>query len=192
MTFDEAVAALERGGVAVVPTDTVYGLAASPSAPGGVAQLFRLKGRDRAKAIPVLAPGASELEAVAVFDARARRLGARFWPGALTLVLARAPGFDADLGGAAPTVAVRVPDHPVVLELLRRTGPLAVTSANLSGEPPLTTADSARAVFGQDVVVLEGGTCDGAASTVLDLTGEPRVLREGALDANAVLQASMS
>jgi tRNA threonylcarbamoyl adenosine modification protein (Sua5/YciO/YrdC/YwlC family) len=174
----------------VVPTDTVYGLAASLRAAGGVDELFRQKGRPREKAIPVLGHDPAALEAVASFDERAR-VAARLWPGPLTIVLPRAPGFTADLGGTGDSVAVRIPEHPLVLELLSITGPLAVTSANLSGRPPLTTAQDARRVFPSGMAVLDGGTCEGAPSTVLDLTGEPRILRAGALDAGD-LQALMS
>jgi tRNA threonylcarbamoyl adenosine modification protein (Sua5/YciO/YrdC/YwlC family) len=188
--LDVALAELDAGRPVVVPTDTVYGLAASLRAPGAVAELFRLKGRPRAKAIPVLAHDAASLEEIVSFDERARA-AARLWPGPLTVVLPRAPGFDVDLGGTGSTVGVRVPAHPVARELLRRTGPLAVTSANLSGDPPLTTAEAAREVFGASVVVVDGGACDGAPSTVVDLTGVPRVLRSGALDA-AQLQELMS
>lgn len=188
--LDEVLAELDAGRAVVVPTDTVYGLAASLRAPGGVSELFRLKGRPRSKAIPVLGHDAQALEAIAAFDERARA-AARLWPGPLTIVLQRAPGFDGDLGGTGSTVAVRVPAHPIARELLTVAGPLAVTSANLSGEPPLTTAAEAEEVFGAAVTALDGGTCDGAPSTVLDLTGEPRILREGALGA-AQLQELMS
>jgi L-threonylcarbamoyladenylate synthase len=189
-TLEVIVGELDAGRAVVVPTDTVYGLAGSLRAPGSVASLFRIKGRPRDKAIPVLAHELAALEAIASFNERARA-AARLWPGPLSIVLPRAPGFTADLGGTGATVAVRVPAHPLVLELLSITGPLAVTSANLSGRPPLTTAEDARRVFPSGLAVLDGGTCDGEPSTVLDLTGEPRVLRAGPLD-DADLQAVMS
>lgn len=188
--IDSALAELDAGRAVVVPTDTVYGLAASLRAPGAVARLFEIKGRPREKAIPVLGHDSHALEAVVSFDERARA-AARLWPGPLTVVLPRAPGFDVDLGGTGGTVAVRVPAHPVAQELLRLSGPLAVTSANLSGEPPLSTAAEVQRVFGESVAVLDGGICDGVPSTVLDLSGAPRVLREGGLSAD-MLQELMS
>jgi tRNA threonylcarbamoyl adenosine modification protein (Sua5/YciO/YrdC/YwlC family) len=190
-TLETALAELDAGRAVVIPTDTVYGLAVSLRAAGAVARLFDIKGRPRSKAIPVLGHDAAALEAVASFDERART-AARLWPGPLTIVLRRAPGFEVDLGGTGSTVAVRVPAHPIAEELLRLSGPLAVTSANISGEPPLTTAAAAEEVFGRTVTVLDGGACEGAPSTVVDLTGAaPRVLREGALGA-AQLQELMS
>jgi tRNA threonylcarbamoyl adenosine modification protein (Sua5/YciO/YrdC/YwlC family) len=188
--LDAALDALDAGRAVIVPTDTVYGLASSLRVPGAVAELFRVKGRPRAKAIPVLGYDVDALTEVASFDERARR-AARLWPGPLTIVLPRALGFEVDLGGTGDTVAVRVPAHPLARELLGATGPLAVTSANPSGDPPFTTAAAARGGFGHDITVLDGGTCDGVPSTVLDLTGEPRVLREGGVGLDA-LQALMS
>ena len=188
--LDAAAAELEAGRPVVVPTDTVYGVAASLRASRAIDGLFRIKGRPRDKAIPVLASDPAALEEIVSFNERARA-AALLWPGPLTIVLPRAPGFDVDLGGTGDTVAVRVPSLPLALELLSVTGPLAVTSANISGQPPLTSAAAAREVFGSDVVVVDGGTCDGAPSTVLDLTGEPRILRAGALGAEE-LYAVMS
>lgn len=178
----EAVAALQRGRVAVIPTDTVYGVAAAPT-DAGVAALFRVKQRPRDKAIPVLAGGVDDLAGVAELPPAARRLAARFWPGALTLVVPRASGFRVDLGGAdTSTVGVRVPDHPLALELLGRTGPLAVTSANRSGRAPAADVAGARAALGSAVsVYLDGGPAGGEASTVVALTPRLRVLRVGAV-----------
>jgi L-threonylcarbamoyladenylate synthase len=189
VTVAEAAAALGAGALAIVPTDTVYGLAARPE---GAAAIFDVKRRPRAKALPVLGASIEQLRAVAVLEGGASALAARAWPGALTLVVRRAAGFTADLGGRDDgTVAVRVPDHPVALELLRSTGPLAVTSANVSGEPPATTAAAACALA-PGAVCLDGGTCDGAPSTVVKLVGDGaggdvQVLRQGALPAEQVL-----
>jgi tRNA threonylcarbamoyl adenosine modification protein (Sua5/YciO/YrdC/YwlC family) len=111
----------------------------------------------------------------------ARTLMGAFWPGALTLVLRRRPGLEADLGGDGITIGVRVPDNDIVRELCRRVGPLAVTSANVHGEPPLTTAAAVEKAFAGDVaVVVDGGTCAGDPSTVVDCTGDAAALiREG-------------
>jgi L-threonylcarbamoyladenylate synthase len=188
----EAARVIASGRVAVIPTDTVYGLAASPARPDAVAALFELKGRPRSNPIPILAGDLRALEGVADFHDRARRIGERFWPGPLTIVLPRAPGFDVELGGDGATVAVRVPDHAVALDLLHRTGPLAVTSANLSGGEPVTTGPEAGALFGSAVVVVDGGPCDGDPSTIVDLTGHLRVLREGLLTPQVILQDTMS
>lgn len=181
-----ALDALSGGRVCVIPTDTVYGLAVSPAAAGAVEKLFRLKGRPRDKPIPVLGHDVASLEGVVTFDENARRLALKFWPGPLTTVLPRAASFTTDLGGRGESIAVRVPAHPLALELLRGSGPLAVTSANRSGEAPLTTAGAA-AQFGDDVYVLDGGPCDGAPSTIVDLTAGGSILREGALPGPTVL-----
>lgn len=179
----EAIAALERGEVIVMPTDTVYGLAARPDVPGAVAGIFAIKQRPREKPLPVLAAHIDALRDVVEVDERARRLADAFWPGPLTLVLPRATAFTCDLGGSSSrTVGVRVPALDAALELLHRTGPLAVTSANRSGSPPAATMDEARTALGRDVrVFIDGGHVGGAPSTVLELAPRPRVLREGAL-----------
>ena len=183
----DAVAAVGAGRVCVIPTDTVYGVAASLTVPGAIDRLFALKGRPRDKPLPVLGGDAASLEDVVSFDEPARRLAERFWPGPLTIVLPRSRGFTVDLGGEGTTVAVRVPAHRIALELIRATGPLAVTSANRSGAPPFTTAAEAVAEFGDDVCVLDGGTCDGAPSTIVSLAPTPIFLREGGVSAEAVL-----
>jgi L-threonylcarbamoyladenylate synthase len=189
--LEDALAALAAGRPVVLPTDTVYGLAASLDVEDAVAALFRIKGRPRAKAIPVLGASAGDLERIVSFDERARAAAA-LWPGPMTIVLPRAPGFDVDLGGTDDgTVAVRVPAHPIALEVLERAGPLAVTSANVSGRAPAASAAGARAAVGAGFVVVDGGTCDGEPSTVIDLTSAPRVLRQGALGAEK-LQFLMS
>lgn len=177
----DAADAIRAGAIAIIPTDTVYGVAARPDA---AAAIFELKQRPRDKALPVLGFDVGQLGGVAQLDEGARALAEEHWPGPLTLVVARAPSFTADLGGTDPdTVAVRVPAHPVARDLLERTGPLAVTSANVSGEPPATTYEEACALAGgSGVVCLDGGTCDGVPSTVLSLVGRPKVLRQGGLD----------
>lgn len=187
--LDAAIAALDRGKAIVIPTDTVYGLAARPENAAAVRSVFEIKRRADDQPLPVLGADSNDLARVVVMDERAVALGRDFWPGSLTLVLARAEGFPYDLGDdGIGTVAVRVPDHPIALELLARTGPLAVTSANRSGAPPAITIEEARAALGDEVgVFLDGGRVGGAPSTVLDLSGEPRILREGAVPESELL-----
>lgn len=183
------VSALRDGGVIVLPTDTVYGLACLPTIAGAVDAIFRLKGRRDDKPLPVLGDGVHALGSVAEFDDRARALAERFWPGPLTLVLPRAAGFDLNLGGDdLATVAVRVPENEKALGVLSESGPLAVTSANRSGEPPATGVAEAREIFGTEVAAyIDGGPCIGLPSTVVSLVGPVRVLRDGVLDAGEVL-----
>ena len=133
--------ALATGELVVVPTETVYGVAARPDVAGSTARLFAAKRRSRVLTLPVLASGLAAAERVAMFDRRARILAERFWPGGMTLVLARTEAATTwDLGHEADTVGVRVPAHPVALALLHRTGPLAVSSANVSGNRHRPTA----------------------------------------------------
>ncbi|HEV2755471.1 MAG TPA: L-threonylcarbamoyladenylate synthase [Actinomycetota bacterium] len=184
MDVSDVAAALRRGEPAILPTDTVYGVGALPEQARIV---FELKRRPIEKALPVLGADVVQLAQIAELGDVALHLAERAWPGPLTLVVPRATGFTADLGGTdAGTVAVRVPKHPLTLEVLRRTGPLAVTSANLSGEPPASTCDAARTLW-PGVPCLDGGACDGLPSTIVSLAGEPKVLREGALAAAEVL-----
>jgi L-threonylcarbamoyladenylate synthase len=177
-------AAIAAGEVAILPTDTVYGVGALPDRARAI---FELKRRPLEKALPVLGAGIEQLHAVAELGEAALDLAARAWPGPLTLVVPRARAFTADLGGTDPaTVAVRVPRHPLALELLRRTGPLAVTSANLSGEPPAGTCGEAQSLW-PGTPCLDGGPCDGTPSTVVSLLGEPKVLRAGELSEEQIL-----
>ncbi|MGH9151325.1 MAG: L-threonylcarbamoyladenylate synthase [Acidimicrobiales bacterium] len=190
---EQAVKALAAGQVVAVPTDTVYGLAADPFSTGGADRLFLLKRRPREMELPVLVADEEQALslATAVPDA-ARRLMAGFWPGALTLVLPRSPDLVADLGADDATVGLRCPAHPVPLALCRAYGPIATTSANRHGEPTATTAAEVAAVFGDAVaVVLDGGPCTGAPSTVVDCTGaEPKLLRDGRIPWDEVLAAA--
>ena len=178
--LDRAVEALYAGRVVIVPTDTVYGIAARVDMPGAIDRIFEIKGRERAKALPVLGASRTQLDEVAALDDRAGKLTSRYWPGALTLVLPRAPGFTTDLGGDGKTVAVRVPASETTRSLLERSGPLAVTSANRSGEPAAVTAEDARRALGDSVdVFLDTGPSAGTASTVVSLIAAPRLLRAG-------------
>ena len=191
--LDPAEAALARGGIVVLPTDTVYGVAGRPDVPGATDRLFVAKRRPRDLTLPVLVASSSDAGAVAVFDERARVLAERYWPGALTMVLPRADRARGwELGDERTTVGVRVPAHDAALALLRRTGPLAVTSANVSGEPTAPDCDGVLAALGDavDVYLCAGTLSGGVASTVLDLSGsEAKVLREGALPPGELLAA---
>jgi L-threonylcarbamoyladenylate synthase len=190
---DEGVAwvagALERGAVVALPTDTVYGLAAHPAHPEALATLFALKHRPADVALPILVGHEDQIREVAGRLGRAASHLARdHWPGPLTLVVPRAAGFGADLGGppsAAHTVGIRWPDHALTASLCRRVGPVAVTSANRHGAPPATTAAEVLEAFGGDDrlgAVLDGGRCDGVPSTVVECRGaSARCLRDGAL-----------
>jgi tRNA threonylcarbamoyl adenosine modification protein (Sua5/YciO/YrdC/YwlC family) len=186
----EAAAAIRRGDLVVLPTDTVYGVAADAFSATAVNLLLATKGRGRDMPVPVLVSSRSMLAAVVVevTDA-AGRLADAFWPGALTLVLRETPHLAWDLGEARGTVAVRMPDHPLTVALIEQTGPLAVSSANRSGQPPASTAMDARLQLGAAVsVYLDGGPSGPAVpSSIVDLTGDvPRLLRAGALDADAL------
>ena len=183
MTVDlgAAIAALGSGRVIAIPTDTVYGVAAMPKF---AHRLFGVKRRPERVDLPVLVADLAAAEGIAVLDDDARALAERHWPGALTLVVRRQAHFTADLGQHADTVGVRAPANDLVLALLQITGPLATTSANLHGQPPLISAAAVREVFTEDevAVVVDGGTCDGQPSTVLDCTvSPPKVLRAGAI-----------
>lgn len=186
----DAAGAIRRGELVVMPTDTVYGVAADAFNPTAVNLLLATKGRGRDMPVPVLVANRAMLEAVVEsVPAAARSLVDAFWPGALTLVLRETPHLAWDLGEARGTVAVRMPDHPIALALIEQTGPIAVSSANRSGHPPATTAMDARLQLGAAVsVYLDGGASGPATpSTIIDLTGDaPRVLRTGALELEAL------
>lgn len=175
--------ALAAGEVVAVPTDTVYGLAVDPRLPGAVERVFALKQRPERFQLPVLIADPIALFELAEATGAAQRLISRYWPGPLTLVLRRRSGVAFDLGGDSATIGLRCPANQLLRELLRRTGPLAVTSANRHGDEPLHSADDIREHFGEGVVaVLDGGRCDGRPSTVISLTGlDAKCLREGAL-----------
>lgn len=189
-TIEAAVGALRAGEVIVIPTDTVYGLAVDATRAGGTGRLFALKARPLDVAIPVLAADADQAFALAAeVPPAARRLAAELWPGGLTIVVPRRPGLGIDLGGPDDaTIGLRVPDHDVPRALAARVGPLATTSANRHGEPTPVTAGEVAAVFGDGIgVVLDGGACAGAPSTVVVCTGAAvRVVREGAVAAEVI------
>jgi L-threonylcarbamoyladenylate synthase len=182
---DAAVAALRRGDLVVLPTDTVYGVAADAFSPSAVERLLAAKGRGRDMPVPVLVGAWRTLDGLAAtVTPLARELVETFWPGPLTLVVRAAGSLAWDLGETRGTVAVRMPLQPVALAVLEQTGPLAVSSANRTGAPPATDAQDAAAQLGTSVAVYldAGPSTDAVPSTILDLTGErPRVLRAGAL-----------
>jgi len=179
-----------RGELVVLPTDTVYGIGADAFIPSAVNALLDAKGRGRDMPVPVLVGSWKALDGLVLhLPDKARELIEAFWPGALTLVLTHAPTLAWDLGDTRGTVAVRMPLHPVALELLKLTGPLAVSSANRSGQPAATTAAEAQEQLGDAVAVyLDGGTCaEPVPSTIIDLTSDvPRLLRAGAISADDV------
>ncbi|QWZ10406.1 threonylcarbamoyl-AMP synthase [Nocardioides panacis] len=180
-----AALAVQRGQLVVLPTDTVYGIGADAFDPESVRRLLAAKGRGREMPPPVLVSAPTTLDALAVgVPSYARALITELWPGPLTLVCRQQPSLQWDLGDTRGTVAVRMPDHEVALELLARTGPLAVSSANRTGLPAATDADQAEAMLGSSVaVILDGGPTPGALpSTIVDVTGPAgRVLRLGAV-----------
>ena len=180
-----AQAALEEGKLVVLPTDTVYGLAADAFSPRAVQNLLDAKGRGRDMPPPVLVGAPTTLDALAVdIPAWLRSMVAALWPGPLTIVCRQQPSLTWDLGETHNTVAVRMPDDKRALALLKQTGPLAVSSANTTGEPAAQTVQEAQDMLGGRVAVyLDGGpTTSGVPSTILDATGStPRVLRQGAV-----------
>jgi L-threonylcarbamoyladenylate synthase len=180
ISVEEAAAALRSGRVVVVPTDTVYGLAGDPADPAAVGRIYAIKGRPPQLELNLLAAGISQLEPLVELGGEARSLAAAFWPGPLSLVCpVRSRRLAIPRLGT--TLMVRVPDHPLLLDLLRSFGPVASTSANRHGRPAATTAADAETELGTEVAgTVEGGPGIGMASTIIDLTSRPpRVLREG-------------
>ncbi|MGA0568811.1 L-threonylcarbamoyladenylate synthase [Rathayibacter sp. KR2-224] len=194
----QARSAIESGGLIVLPTDTVYGIGADAFSASAVASLLAAKGRGRQSPPPVLIPALTTLDALAeTVPQEARDLAGAFWPGGLTIVLPAQPSLSWDLGETQGTVALRMPNNPVALALLRSTGPLAVSSANKTGMPAATTAQEAEAMLGDSVqVYLDGGktgidyTATGlteTSSTIVDATalasgsGKLRILRHGVI-----------
>ena len=188
--IDAAAAAVKSGRLVVMPTDTVYGIGADAFDSQAVAALLAAKGRGRDMPVGVLVGSWHTIDGLVYsVSESARELIRAFWPGALSLVVQQAPSLQWDLGDARGTVMLRMPLQPVAIELLRQTGPMAVSSANVSGQPPATTAQEAQRQLGDLVdVYLDGGTAEQqAASTILDLTGpQPRILRDGPVSAAAI------
>ncbi len=194
-----AKVSLGRKDLVVLPTDTVYGLAADAFSHEGVKKLLDAKGRGRQSPPPVLIGNAAALEGLAQnVPQLAHKLAETFWPGALTMILKAQPSLTWDLGETKGTVALRMPDHKIALALLQETGPLAVSSANLTGEPAATTCQQAEKYLGSKVkIYLDGGASPkGEASTIIDMTdlvdtlsdkgeivttGKVKLVRRGAL-----------
>jgi len=183
--LEAAAHAARSGNLVVMPTDTVYGIGADAFNAAAVRALLAAKGRGPDMPVPVLVGSWSTIEGlVTAVPPLARTLIEAFWPGGLSLVVEHAPSLSWDLGDARGTVMVRMPLHPVAIDLLRLVGPMAVSSANRSGSPAATTAAAAYDQLGEDVTVyLDAGESPiGVASTVVDLTADvPRLLREGAV-----------
>lgn len=184
VAFDSLCAALRRGEVAVIPTETVYGLVALASNPDAIAQLFALKGRADTKSIAVLV--ADRAQAGELSDYDFDQVG-DLWPGPLTVVVNRKPNARLYLGADDATIGIRCPDHDFVHRVAATLGPVAATSANRAGEPTPPDAQAVAAVFRDVGVVIDGGACNGVPSTVVDCTTKPaHVLRLGAVPAEAV------
>ncbi|MER6298822.1 L-threonylcarbamoyladenylate synthase [Kitasatospora sp. NPDC001539] len=181
----EAASAIRRGELVVLPTDTLYGVGADAFSPEAVGELLAAKGRGRNMPSPVLVGSPTTLHGLVTdFSEQAWELVDAFWPGGLTLVARHQPSLRWDLGETRGTVAVRMPLHPVAIELLNTTGPLAVSSANKTGGPSPATCDEAQAQLGDAIsVYLDGGQADHAtASSIVDVTGKvPVLLRAGAV-----------
>jgi tRNA threonylcarbamoyl adenosine modification protein (Sua5/YciO/YrdC/YwlC family) len=180
-----AIAAAKRGDLVVLPTDTVYGLGTDAFSQKGPQKLLAAKGRDRNMPIPVLVGHAKALDGLAQrVDGVTKALAEAFWPGALTIVVKAQPTLRWDLGETNQTVALRMPLNPIAIELLNAVGPMAVSSANKTGQPAATNVEEAIAQLGEEVTIyLDGGQTPGnVASTIVDVSsGEIKLLRQGAI-----------
>lgn len=187
-----ATAAVRAGRLVVLPTDTLYGIGCDAFDADAVASLLQAKGRGPDMPVPVLVGSWHTIDGlVYAVPQRTRDLIEAFWPGGLSLIVHHAPSLSWNLGTTRGTVMLRMPLHPVAIEVLRAIGPMAVSSANISGQPPSTTVGQAREQLGESVAVyLDGGpSALATASTILDLTGDaPRIRRHGAVPAEAVAE----
>ena len=185
-----AESAVKGGRLVVIPTDTVYGIGCDAFDNQAVEALLRAKHRGPDMPVPVLVGSWNTVQGlVRDYSFNIRRLVEAFWPGGLSVVVHQAPSLPWNLGDTRGTVMLRMPMHPVALELLDKTGPMAVSSANISGQPPATTVDMAMEQLGETVgVYVDGGEATiGKASTIVDLSsGKPRILREGATTAEKI------
>jgi L-threonylcarbamoyladenylate synthase len=187
VTLDAVVAAIARGGVIAMPTDTVFGLACDPANAAAVDRIYAIKHRPADLELTLLSASVGDIEEAVELNAMARTLATAYWPGALSIIC-RLGARRWSIPRTGATLSVRIPDHPIALAVLRRTGPLATTSANRHGEPAATTAAEVAAALGGEVdAVVEGGHCGGLASTIIDCTSiTPHVLREGPIPAAAL------
>ena len=180
-----AVDAVRRGGVVAFPTETFYGLAVDPQSSAAVAKVFAIKQRPADQMLPLIAADAAQVGRVGRMTPMAQRLASRWWPGPLTLVIPVSPGVCADVHLSTGQIAVRVPGHPVARALAAAVGhAVTSTSANISGQPPLSTADEVAFAFGDriDVLIDAGPTPGGEPSTIVDVTGDtPVLIRNGAI-----------
>lgn len=185
-----AIDAVRRGRLVVLPTDTVYGIGADAFNAAGVTALLAAKNRGRDMPVGVLVGSWNSIDGLAlIVPDTARELIRAFWPGAVSLIVTQAPSLQWDLGDARGTVMVRMPLHPVALEVLKAVGPMAVSSANVSGAPPAVDAAEAQRQLGESVdVYLDAGPAEQqAASTIVDLTGSaPRIVRSGPVSAEQI------
>jgi len=195
-SIEQAVAALERGEVIAIPTETVYGVCALPT-PDGVERLIAVKQRSAEKGIQLLVDTLEQVRQLAVVTRSAEQLAARFWPGGMTLVLERRADVDLTplLGGGRSTLGLRLPDHDVPRAIARRLGPIAASSANVSGEPDATTPVLVQRSLGDvlTLVIDDGPVRGGTPSTVVDCSDADapvRVLREGAISAQDIAAAA--
>lgn len=191
-SLKEALLVIQAGGLVAFPTDTVYGLAADLHSEAAIDRIYQAKGRDMAKAIPVLIGKKEHLDQIASgVPESARKLAGKFWPGGLTLIVPRQPGLPENLS-SGPTVAVRMPDYEPVLTVLHHCGPLAVTSANLSGQSnPLSAEDVLAQLDTRIDLILDGGKVTGGIpSTIVDCSVEPPVIiRHGAIPDEEIFSA---
>jgi L-threonylcarbamoyladenylate synthase len=191
--IEQAAAAASAGRLIVFPTDTVYGIGTRPDDAAATDRLFEAKGRPRDLSLAVLVPSFAVARQIAAFDDTADRLVTRLWPGPLTVILPRTPASATwELGSDRDTIGVRMPHHPLSLAILARTGPLAVSSANRTGEPPAPDCDALSSAFGDrvGVYVCQDEPLPGAPSTVVEVArGELRVIRAGAVDRTKLLAA---
>jgi tRNA threonylcarbamoyl adenosine modification protein (Sua5/YciO/YrdC/YwlC family) len=191
----EAVAALRRGDVIAIPTETVYGVAVLPTE-HGIERLIATKHRSAEKGIQLLVDSVDQVAEIAELTTDARRLADAFWPGGLTIVLSRNRGVDLpeSIGGGRSTLGIRLPDHDVPRAIARELGPIAASSANISGEPPATDATMVACYFGDELALIldDGPVRGGTSSTVVDCSdpaAEPVVLREGAITSDQLAAA---
>jgi len=189
---EAALQVIRSGGVVAVPTDTVYGIACAVDSTDAIRHLYQIKGRDALKAIPVLVGAFEQLEGLANdFNKAARSLAARYWPGALTIIVTKNSALPVELT-IYPTVGLRMPNHDWLLALMQNCGPLAATSANISGAASPATADEVLAQLdGRVELVIDGGRCEGGIpSTVVDCSQTPvKILREGSIASSDIFEA---